>query len=148
MPLLYESWPTVVYKNILAMDKWMKNEHFAHIITPHSRQWCLLLVMLKPLRQYWHVDTSSSCVHGTIFLSAAILIDTMTIINKIWLSILYKYMQTIYLYDLLHFPCQHRSITLLTKINIKTINGLCYAKGYSVYSYVSIAVNMFNNSIC
>ena len=46
-------------------------EHFAHIIPPHSLQWCLRRVTLNGFLQIGQNFTSLSAIHGTRLLSRA-----------------------------------------------------------------------------
>ena len=47
-------------------------EHFAHIIPPHSLQWCLRRATLNCLLQRGQNFTSLSAIHGTRLLSKAV----------------------------------------------------------------------------
>ena len=47
-------------------------EHFAHMIPPHSLQWCLRRVTLKGFLQIGQNFTSLSAIHGTRLLSRAV----------------------------------------------------------------------------
>ena len=46
-------------------------EHFAHIIPPHSLQWCLRRATLNCFLQIGQNFTSLSAIHGTRLLSRA-----------------------------------------------------------------------------